>query len=75
MFSSLRGRVYSVTGAASGIGRATAIRIANSGAAAVALSDVDEKGLHETKRFCECRFASRASRASMLPGHIGYCRG
>lgn len=70
MFSSLRGKVYSVTGAASGIGRATALKIAKSGAAAVALSDVDEKGLQETKRLCECRFASHAS---MLSGHIGHC--
>lgn len=58
MISSLRGRVYSITGAASGIGRATALKIANSGAAAIALSDVDEKRLEETKALCEWCFPS-----------------
>lgn len=42
------GRVAIVTGAASGIGRATAVALAQAGAAAVALADVDEAGLAET---------------------------
>lgn len=71
MLSSLRGKVYSVTGAASGIGRATALKIANSGAAAIALADVDEKGLQETESLCKCCFVGHTS---ILPGHIGHCR-
>lgn len=37
-----------VTGAASGIGRALAIRLAKDGIAGIAISDVNEKGLEET---------------------------
>ncbi len=40
-----------ITGAASGIGRATAVRLASEGAA-LALSDVDQEGLSETVRLC-----------------------
>lgn len=42
------GRVAIVTGAASGIGRATAVALARAGAAGVALADVDEAGLAGT---------------------------
>jgi NAD(P)-dependent dehydrogenase (short-subunit alcohol dehydrogenase family) len=44
----VRGRVAIVTGAAAGIGRATAVRFASLGARGVALADVDEAGIAET---------------------------
>jgi NAD(P)-dependent dehydrogenase (short-subunit alcohol dehydrogenase family) len=50
--SSITGRVYTVTGAASGIGQAVAIRLAELGADGLALSDVDEAGLDQTKKLC-----------------------
>ena len=43
-------RIAIVTGAASGIGRATAVALAEAGAAGVALADVDEPGLEATAR-------------------------
>ena len=46
----IQGRIAIVTGAASGIGRATAVALARSGAAGVALADLDEAGLEETAR-------------------------
>ena len=39
-----------VTGAASGIGRALAIRLAKEGIAGLAISDVNEEGLSETAK-------------------------
>jgi NAD(P)-dependent dehydrogenase (short-subunit alcohol dehydrogenase family) len=45
--SNLAGQVACVTGAASGIGRATALELAQRGCA-LALCDLDEGGLHET---------------------------
>lgn len=47
MSSSLQGKVILITGAASGIGRATAVKLASLGAR-LALTDTNEKGLLET---------------------------
>lgn len=46
----INGRVAIVTGAAAGIGRATAIRFAELGARGVAIADVDEAGLDATRQ-------------------------
>ncbi len=48
----LRGKRAIVTGAGSGIGRATALKLASCGAA-VLINDLDEKGLGETLRVIE----------------------
>jgi NAD(P)-dependent dehydrogenase (short-subunit alcohol dehydrogenase family) len=48
---SVKGKVAAVTGAGSGIGRATAVRLAREGCH-VALSDVNEQGLEETAALC-----------------------
>ncbi|KIV91541.1 hypothetical protein PV10_06070 [Exophiala mesophila] len=48
----MEGKVFAVTGAGSGIGRATAIRLAELGARGVALSDLFESALEETKAEC-----------------------
>ena len=50
--SEIRGKVAVITGAASGIGRATAVALAREGAR-VAAADVDRKGLAETARLIE----------------------
>ena len=50
--SEIRGKVAVITGAASGIGRATAVALAREGAK-VAAADVDRKGLAETARLIE----------------------
>ncbi|KAK7202708.1 putative short chain dehydrogenase/ reductase [Myxozyma melibiosi] len=54
----ISGRIYSVSGAASGIGRATVIRLASLGAGGLAISDVNEAGLNETIKLCE-RYQSK----------------
>lgn len=48
----LKGKVFAVTGAASGIGRCTATRLAELGASGLTLGDVDLNGLVETKEIC-----------------------
>lgn len=48
---SLQGKVVAITGAASGIGRATAVLLARDGAR-LAISDVNEAGLRETALLC-----------------------
>jgi len=49
----MKGRVYSVTGAASGIGQAVVLRLAELGACGIAISDVNLEGLGKTKKLCE----------------------
>ncbi|KAK5940997.1 hypothetical protein PMZ80_006274 [Knufia obscura] len=51
MASSLNGKVALITGAASGIGRATAVKLSKLGCA-LALTDVVEAGLSETAELC-----------------------
>jgi NAD(P)-dependent dehydrogenase (short-subunit alcohol dehydrogenase family) len=50
-----------VTGAASGIGRALAIRLAQEGIAGIAISDVNENGLNET-----CEIISQTGVTSLM---------
>lgn len=51
--SGIQGKVFAVSGAASGIGRATAVRLAELGASGLALSDVDVEGLEESRQMCK----------------------
>lgn len=49
----IEGKVFVVSGAASGIGRATASRLADLGASGLSISDIDSEGLEETRQLCK----------------------
>ncbi|KEZ41479.1 hypothetical protein SAPIO_CDS7627 [Scedosporium apiospermum] len=48
-----KNKFYCITGAASGIGRATALELASEQASGLALSDVDMEGLENTAKECQ----------------------
>ncbi|KAF2807403.1 putative short chain dehydrogenase/ reductase [Mytilinidion resinicola] len=48
----MKGKVYAVTGGASGIGQAVVLRLAELGARGIAISDVNLAGLEKTKKLC-----------------------
>lgn len=50
----MEGKVFAITGAGSGIGKATAIRLAELGAKGIAISDLDIDGLQDTRSQCRC---------------------
>jgi 3-oxoacyl-[acyl-carrier protein] reductase len=62
----IEGRVAVVTGAASGIGRATAVALARAGARGVALADLDAAGLAQTGALVE----GEGSRALARPTDV-----
>jgi NAD(P)-dependent dehydrogenase (short-subunit alcohol dehydrogenase family) len=64
--SKVHEKVCVVTGAGSGIGRELALELARRGAAAVAISDVDDEGLAETAR----RLAEQAPSAVVHQQHL-----
>lgn len=49
-FRSCKGLVFTITGGGGGIGGAIALRLAQLGAAAVAIADVDEGGMEAKKK-------------------------
>jgi NADP-dependent 3-hydroxy acid dehydrogenase YdfG len=53
---SVKGGVYAITGAASGIGAATARTLARKGAAALILGDLDLDNLQKVASECEISF-------------------
>lgn len=54
----IEGKIFVVSGAASGIGRATALRLAELGASGLSLSDIDTGGLEETRHLCKSPLAA-----------------
>jgi NAD(P)-dependent dehydrogenase (short-subunit alcohol dehydrogenase family) len=54
----IKDRIAIVTGAAAGIGRATAVMLAQHGARGIALADVDGDGLAQTAKLVESHGAS-----------------
>jgi len=64
-----------VTGAASGIGRALAARLAAEGVAGLALSDVNEEGLSETARLIGARPSLRLTAHVVNVADLGQMRG
>ena len=49
-FHSCKGLVFAITGGGGGIGGATALRLAQLGAAAIALADLQEDGMEARKK-------------------------
>ncbi|KAJ2898107.1 putative short chain dehydrogenase/ reductase [Zalerion maritima] len=49
----VKGKYFTVTGAASGIGRSTALILVQKGAAGISISDVNLQGLQETEKECK----------------------
>lgn len=60
----IRGKTAVVTGAAAGIGRAAAVRLAEAGAARIIIVDIDRPGMAETARLVET--AGAAARTQSL---------
>ena len=66
----IKGKTAVVTGGGSGIGRATAVRLAAEGAAVLA-ADLDEAGMRETVRLIE----SAGGRAAAVRADVALARG